>query len=141
MIPGALAIPLSLLPPAAALGFAIRAFKRRSWRTYRNFAMASTLSSLFTLVVILYVVFLGRSGGMHEAMGRMRLGLCCGGIPIFTLTVTLISLALGMLLIGRRTDDGRPEPTVGRPMLAVFSVLLLTLLGVATVIIEIRGRS
>jgi hypothetical protein len=139
MLPGLLAIPLALIGPLAALVLAVRAFKRRAWRFYRNFAMASVLSSLFTLLVVLYVIFLGRSGGFLEGASRMRLGVCCGGLPIFSLTVVIVSSVLGTILIGRRTDEGRPEATVGQPMLVVFAVLLLTLLAVALVVIEVHG--
>ena len=101
--------------------------------------MASSLSSLFCLVVVGYVIFLGRGSGFHGGLMRMRLGLGYGGVQIFSFAVVSISAALGTILIGRRTDEERADAPVGRPMLAVFAVLLATLLAVSLVIIEMEG--
>jgi hypothetical protein len=139
MLPGPIAVLLAVFGPAGALILSLRAFRRRSWRTYRNLAMASSLSSLFCLVVVAYVIFLGRGGGFHGGLMRLRLGLAYGGIQIFTFAVVSISAALGTVLIGRRTDEERADAPVGRPMLAVFSVLLMTLLTVSLIVIETEG--
>ena len=141
MLPGPFAVILALVGPLAALLLAVQAFKRRSWRTYRNFATASSLSSLFCLVVVAYVIFLGRGTGFHGGLVRMRLGLACGGIQIFIFAVVSLSAAIGTALVGRRTDEERSETPVGKPMQVVFSVLLLTLLTIALVVIEIQGRT
>lgn len=140
MIPGFIAVPLAIAAPVIAIAFAIQAFKRRSWRAYRILATASSVSSLFTLVVIGYVAFFGRSEELGEAMTRMRLGLCYGGLPAFTATVALMTAGLGAALIRRRTDEGRPEATVGRPMQAVISVMLIALLTLALTFVAIQGR-
>ena len=141
MIPGPLAVVLGLLPPLGALAAAMRAFRRRAWHAYRTYALASCLSSLFTIVVIGYVVFLGRSGGVDEGFARMRFGLCCGGLQIFTLGTALMAGIFASVLIKRRNDDGRPGVAAGRPMLAVFSVFLLVLLAVFLVIVDLKGRA
>jgi len=140
MLPGPIAVILALVGPAVALLLAIQAFKRRSWRTYRNFATASSLSSLFCLVVIAYVIFLGRGTGFQGGLVRMKLGLNYGGIQIFILAVVTLSAAIGTALVGRRTDEDRAEAPVGRPMQAVFSIVLLALLMIALVVIEVQGR-
>lgn len=139
MLPGSIAVFLALFGPLGALLLALHAFRRRSWRTYRNLAMASCLSSLFCLVVVGYVIFLGRGAGFHGGLMRLRLGLGYGGIQIFTFAVVSISAALGTVLIGRRTDEERADAPVGRPMMAVFAVLLVTVLAVSLIVIEMEG--
>jgi hypothetical protein len=139
MIPGPLAILLGLAAPLLALGLAMRAFRRRAWHLYRAYSMASCISSLFTIIVISYVAFLGRSGVVDQGFARMHFGISCGGLQIFTAGTMVVAAILASALIKRRIDDSRSETPAGRPMLAVFSVFLLVLLGVALVTVHLKG--
>ena len=141
MLPGPVAVLLGIAPPLIALLLACRLFRERAWSQYRAVALASSLSSLFTVIVITYVVFLGRADGVEQGFSQMKFGLQTGALQIFTMATAVVVWIFAASMKRGRTQEARGDASPGRPMHVVFSLLLLVLLGVALVAVNMQGTS